>query len=67
MGQAKSLRLVLTGVLQLIGMLVVVTVFVTMFQLELGTSALQNILVIAEFMMLVVAGLFLIYIGHRLR
>jgi hypothetical protein len=58
---------VLTGVLQLIGMLVVVTVFVTMFQLELGTSALQNILVIAEFMMLVVAGLFLIYIGHRLR
>ncbi|HWL91345.1 MAG TPA: hypothetical protein VNP90_08260 [Actinomycetota bacterium] len=67
MGRAKTIRLVLTGILQLIGLLVVVGVSNTLFQIEPGTSALQNTFVIAGLVALVVAGLGLIFLGHRLR
>jgi hypothetical protein len=58
---------VLTVILQLIGLSLMVGASSMMFQLEPGTSALENFFVFGLFVVLGLMGLGLMVLGHRLR
>jgi hypothetical protein len=60
-------RLILTLLLQLVGLFVVVSSLLTLFQLEMGTSLAQNVFVIAVFLLIPAAGLGLVVLGARPR
>jgi hypothetical protein len=67
MTRSRLILLIGTGILQALGVLMVSAVAFTLFQLDLGTSAVQNAYFLFVYLLVLTVGIALLVLGHRIR